>query len=238
MRTVFRTAAVLLGLLVLGACSNSPDSLAPGAGNQPGTGTGTLAVDGLVLASPNGFNGPANDDFEAEFSVRVLRNNQPVANGTVTITTAAGKIPLTYQLGRWRGVAPIYDEVYVLDIASGTDRVDAVRIDGPDVHVFTEPSAGQTVPSTLPVPIKWNRSDEADSAAVRTDTVDWIEIPDAGSYALRAGAFKSDPSRPLMHTLQLARTNRVVPAGAVAGSTWKVTIVNQLIVNTDPTPRL
>jgi hypothetical protein len=238
MRTVSGTAVVLLGLLVLAACSDSPDSLAPGAGNQAGTGTGTLAVDATVVASPSRFNAPANGDFETEFSVRVLRNNEAVANGTVTITTATGKIPLTYQSGRWRGAAPIYDEVYVLDIASGADRVDAVRIDGPDVHNFTEPAAGSTVPGTLPVTIKWNRDDEADSAAVRTETTDWIAIPDAGSYALPAGAFRPDTAKPLMHTLRLARTNRVVPAGATAGSTWSVTIENQLNVNTDPQPRL
>jgi hypothetical protein len=235
MRTVSGTA---VGLLVLGACSDSADSLAPGAGNQAGTGTGTLTVDGIVLASPNRFNASANGDFETEFSVRVLRGNQAVANGTVTIATATGKIPLTYESGRWRGTAPIYDEVYVLDIASGADRVDEVRIDGPDVHKFTEPAAGATVPGAMPVTIKWKRGDEADSAAVRTETIDWIAIPDAGSFALPAGSFRPDTTKPVMHTLRLARTNRVVPAGATAGSTWSVTIENQLDVNTDPQPRL
>jgi hypothetical protein len=235
MRTVFGTAVVLLAQ---GACSDSSDSLAPGAGNHAGTGTKTLAVEGIVVASPTRFNAPANTDFEAEFSIRVLRNNQAVANGTVTITTPTGKIPLTYQLGRWRGAAPIYDEVYVLDIATGADRVDAVRIDGPDVHVFSEPVAGSTVPVRMPVTIKWNRSYEADSAAVRTQTIDWIAIPDSGSYVLPAGAFRPDSTRPLTHTLRLARTNRVAPAGATAGSTWSVTIENQLEVNTDAQPPL
>lgn len=225
-------------VLAQGACSRSGEGLVPGAGNEDGTGTGTLVVEASVVASPNLSNAPANSDFAAEFSVRVLRDERAIVNGSVTITTATGKVPLTYQLGRWRGAAPIYDQVYLLDIASGTDRIDAVRIDGPDVHTFTAPSSGQTIATNMPVTVKWNRRAVADAAALRADTSDWIEIPDEGSYVLRAGAFKPDPTKPLMHTLQLARTNRVVPAGAAAGSTWSVTIVNQLHVNTEPTPPL
>jgi hypothetical protein len=235
MRTVF---CIAVAVLAQGACSQSADGLMPGTGNQEGTGTGTLEVEASVAASPNRSNAAANSEFATEFSVRVSRGERVIVNGSVTITTATGKIPLTYQLGRWSGSAPIYDEVYVLDIASGADRVDAVRIDGPDVHTFSDPSPDQTIATNLPVTVKWNRTDEADSAAVRTDTTDWIEIPDEGSYSLQPGAFRPDPTKPLMHTLQLARTNRVVPAGATTGSTWSVTIVNQLHVNTDPTPPL
>jgi hypothetical protein len=224
--------------LSLGACSDSVATLAPGAGNDPGTGTGTLAVDGFVRASPNRFNAPANSDFETAFSLRLSRNNQIITNGTVTITSATGKVPLTYRDGRWTGSAPIYDEVYVLDIASGADRIDAVRIDGPDVHVFSEPTRGETVSATAPVTIKWERLDEADAAAVRTETIDWIAIPDAGSYVLPSGAFRPDPAKPLSHTLRLARTNLVAPAGAAAGSAWSVTIENQLNVSTDAQPPL
>jgi hypothetical protein len=234
-RTRFGMAVVLLAQ---SACSHSAEGLLPGAGNQEGTGTGTLEVEASVAASPSRANAAANSEFVAEFSVRVSRDARAVIHGSVTITTATGKIPLTYELGRWRGTAPIYDEVYALDIASGADRVDAVRIDGPDVHTFSEPSVGQTIATNMPLIVKWNRSDQADSAALRTQLTDWIEIPDEGSYSLGPGAFKPDPTRPVMHTLQLARTNRVVPAGAAPGSTWSVTIMNQLHVNTEPTPPL
>jgi hypothetical protein len=235
MRTVLATAVVVLAPC---ACGGGDAGFAPGVGNDPGTGTGTLVVQGAIMASPGRFNAPARRDFETVFSLRVSRNNRPVANGTVTIASATGKVPLTYDLGRWIGSAASYDEVYVLDIASGADRVDSVRIDGPDVHTFSQPLPGSTVPSNMPVTIEWRRAVEADGAAVRTETTDWIEIPDAGSYALPAGALKGEGNRIVPHTVRLARTNRLVPAGAAAGSSWSVTIENQLNVNTEAIPPL
>ena len=73
---------------------------------------------------------------------------------------------------------------------------------------------------------------------MRTETTDWIEIPDAGSYALPAGALKGEGNRIVPHTVRLARTNRLVPAGAAEGSSWSVTIENQLNVNTEAIPPL
>src|SRR5262245_41934959 len=44
-----------------------------------------LTVDGVVVASSMRLNASARNEFEIEFSVRVLRNNQLVSNGAVTI---------------------------------------------------------------------------------------------------------------------------------------------------------
>lgn len=235
MRTVLATAVLVLAPC---ACSDGAASFMPGAGDDLGTGTGTLVVQGAIVAMPDLFNASAARDFDTVFSLRVSRDNRAVANGTVSITSAAGKVPLTYELGRWTGSAEGYDQVYVLDIASGADRVDSVRIDGPDVHVFTQPTPGSTVPSNMSVPIEWRRATEADTAAVRTELTDWIEIPDTGSYSLPSGALKGDGNRIVPHTLRLARTNRLVPAGAAEGSSWSVTIENRLNVSTEAIPPL
>ena len=234
MCTVPTTAMVALALC---ACSDGGD-LAPGAGNDPGTGSRTLVVEGAVVASPGRFNAPAGREFETEFSLRLSRDDGPVVSGTVTITSATGKVALTYDQGRWTGSAASYDEVYVLDVASGTDRVDSVRLDGPDVHVFTQPAPGATVPSTLPLTVQWARAAEADAAALRTNSTDWIDVADTGTYALPPRALRGEPNRTVDHTLRLARTNRLVPAGAADGSTWSVTIENRLNLNTEPLPPL
>jgi hypothetical protein len=55
---------------------------------------------------------------------------------------------------------------------------------------------------------------------------------------LPPAAIRPDTTRPVTHTLHLSRTNRVVPAGAAEGSTWSVTIENQITVRTEPTPPL
>ena len=238
MRIVVGIAPVLLVRLVLGACGDATAPLAPGAGDRDGSGTGTLDVEANVEVSSSKINAAANSDVTAALTVRVRRGSEPVSTGTVTITTATGKIPLTYSEGRWRGDAPIYDEVYALDIASGADRVDAVRIEGPDVHVFTEPSPGQTVLLSMPVPLRWRRTRPADSAAVRSDSSDWIDIPDTGAFELPPSTIRPDTTRPVTHTLRLSRTRRVTPAGATEGSTWGVTIENRITVRTAPTPPL
>jgi hypothetical protein len=233
MRMVLTTAMVAL---VLSGCGGV--DLEPGAGDDPGSGTRTLIVEGAAVASPSRFNARDGRNFATEFSLQLSRDDGPVVSGTVTVTSATGKVSLTYDQDRWVGGAASYDEVYVLDIASGADRIDSVRLDGPDVHVFTQPPAGATVPSTLPLTIEWARGTEADAAAVRTDSTEWIEITDAGTYALPPRALRGERNRAVDHTLRLARTNRLVPAGAAAGSTWSVTIENRLNLHTEPLPPL
>jgi hypothetical protein len=73
---------------------------------------------------------------------------------------------------------------------------------------------------------------------VRSDTSDWIDVPDTGAFELPPSTIRPDTTRPVTHTLRLSRTHRVVPAGATEGSTWSVTIENRVTVRTDPTPPL
>lgn len=238
MRTNFASEVRLVGVAIgLAACSGS--ELDPGAGNAPGTGTGTLAIDGTVLASPRLINAHLATDFDTDFTVRVSLNNQTVTTGTVTVTSASGKIPLTYHNDtRWSGTAPSYDEVYILDVVSGADKVGSVRVDGPDIHVFTAPTEGATIDTTMPLIVKWTRGDQAESAELRADSLAAIAIPDTGSYSLASGSLKADKSQARQQTLQLSRTNRVVPSGAAAGSSWEVTIENRLdvIAQAQPLP--
>lgn len=221
--------------LAMAACGGS--NLDPGAGNDPGTGTGTLEIDGTVRATSRLTNARSNAEFDTDFSVRVSLNNQTVTTGTVTVTSASGKIPLTYRNdNRWSANTSTYDEVYILDVESGPDKVTGVRVDGPDIHVFSAPTVGATVDATMPLTVKWDREDQADSAAIRTENLDSISIPDSGSYALAAGALKTDKTQARPNTVRLTRTNRVVPSGTVAGSTWSVSIENELDVVTAAQP--
>lgn len=231
-----RTNLASILLCWVAACGGS--NLDPGAGNDVGSGTGTLAIDGSVRASPHQINARAPTDFDTEFSVRVSLNNQTVTTGTVTITSATGKTPLTFRSdGRWSGSTPgSYDQVYVLDVVSGPDKVQGVRVDGPDIHVFSKPTEGATVDATMPLAIAWSRQDQADSAVLHTETIDAITIPDSGSYSLAAGALQTDKSTARPNTLRLTRTNSVVPKGGAAGSRWVVTIDNSIDVVAQPQP--
>jgi len=230
MRTNFASTVLVLGLA---ACGGS--NLDPGAGNDPGTGTGTLAIEGSVHASSRLVNARTSAEFDTEITVRVSLNTQTVTTGTVTITSSTGKVPLSYGPdNRWTARAPTYDEVYILDIESGPDKVTGVRVDGPDIHVFSAPTAGATVDSTMPLMIQWDREDQADTAALRAENVDSLSIPDTGSYSLAAGSLKAADNEARQNTLRLTRTNRVVPAGTSGGSTWNVTIENEIDVVAKP----
>lgn len=221
-----------------GACGGS--DLDPGAGNDPGKGTLTLLVDGSVSATPQLTNAREPADFTTELSVRVTLNQQPVTTGTVTITSASGQFPLTFRPdpGRWEGTAPGYDEVYILDVVSGADTVEGVRVDGPDIHTFKAPVAGATVDSTQPLLLTWDSDQKADTASVDTEKLDRIAIEDTHQYMLAGGALKAEKDKVSENTIRLSRTNRVTPTGAVAGSELTVRIENRIQVVAQPNPAL
>jgi hypothetical protein len=221
-------------LMLWGAAACGGD-LDPGAGNAAGNGTRTLTVDGSAHASPHQINARTPLDFDTEFSVRASIDHQTVTTGTVTITSVTGKTPLTFLAdGRWTGAAPGYDQVYALDVVSGPDTVGGVRVDGPDIHVFSNPTEGERVDATVPLAVAWSRSAPADSAALRAENIEAVAIPDTGSYALAAGSLKTDGPQPRPNTLRLSRANRVVPSGGATGSVWTVTIDNTINVVAGP----
>lgn len=231
-------ASIIFGTIFLAtvaACGGS--DLDPGAGDAAGTGTQTLTINGGAHAQPRLVNARERTDFETDVDVRITLNGQTVTTGTVAVTTAAGKTALTFHPDmHWSATIAGYDEVYVLDVVSGTDKVEGVRVDGPDIHVFSAPTEGQTVDATMPLMLKWDRSDTADSATLRAENLDSVAIADSGSYSLAPGALKTDQTQARPNTLRLTRTNRVVPTGAVTGSSWSVAIDNSIDVVAQPQP--
>lgn len=225
--------ASTLVLWAVAACGGG--NLDPGAGNDAGSGTGTLAVGGSARASPRQINARTAANFDTEFSVRVALDNQTVTTGTVTITSATGKVPLTYRSdGHWTGSGPGYDQVYVLDVVSGPDQLAGVRVDGPDIHVFSHPTEGAMVDATMPLPLAWARQDRASTATLDTENIAPTTIPDTGSYSLAPGGLKTDKSQARPNTLRLTRTNSVTPRGGAAGSLWTVAIDNSIDVVAQP----
>lgn len=224
--------SLLASTLFLIACGSSKGSFDPGIGNDPGSGTSTLTVDGSARARPRVSNAQEPGQFDTEFSVRVSLNGQEVTTGTVTMTSATGAIALVYAGGdrRWSGVASSYEEVYRLDVESGADMVKGVRVDGPDIHVFTKPTAGASVDSTMPLDVAWDAGETADEATIRTDVIDTLAIPDTGDYALAAGGLKAERDKVKQNTIRLTRTNRVTPAGAAGGSQLTVSVDNAVDV--------
>lgn len=235
----FLRSSSLLVTLSLAACGGD-DPLAPGAGDDPGDGTSTLQVNGSVQAEPRLANARAAADFSTEFSVRILLNGAPVTTGEVYVTSRSGEVPLAYvgDNGTWEGRAAGYDEVYLLDVISGADEVRNVRVDGPDLHTFVKPTAGQTVDSTQPLEVTWDAGEKADTTAIRADAIDWVSIDDSHAYMLAGGALQANSSEATTNEVELRRTNRVIPAGAIAGSEFSVRVENVIEVVAQPNPAL
>jgi hypothetical protein len=228
-------------LLVLAACSSS-SPLDPGSGNSTGTGTGTLLLAGTASARATITNTSNPTDFTTDFAIHVSLADQAVTTGTVTITSTSGKTALVFTgadaTGTWQGTAPDYDEVYQLDVASGSDVISGVRVDGPDIHTFSSPTAGASVDATQAMTVTWNRSDTADAATLRVGDggASDLAITDSGSYSVAPGSLKTNKQQAETNMLRLTRSNQVVPTGAVAGSQLTVSIENDLDVVALPDP--
>ena len=235
-------------LVLLVACGGSP--LDPGSGDSTGSGTATLVVNGSATARPQVPAAAAPSEFQTSFDVRITLANAEVTTGTVTITSATGKVPLAFNAngqnnGSWQGDAPNYDEVYQLDVVSGTDTVSGVRVDGPDIHTFSAPLAGASVDSTMAMPLAWTRNDTADAATLRVGDGgggggggggNGLTIVDTGTYSVAPGTLHSNKDQATTNTLRLTRTNRVTPTGAAGGSELSVSVENDIDVVALPNP--
>ncbi|MCX5748338.1 MAG: hypothetical protein NT062_38285 [Proteobacteria bacterium] len=234
----------ILSLGLLAACGGT-DPFEPGGGDDPGSGTATLVVNGSATAQPRLANALQPGDFDTEFNVRVSLNNVPITTGTVTMKSATTTVDLIYEPngnngnGSWRGTGGGYDEVYQLDVVSGPDAVHGVRVDGPDVHSFSAPLAGAVVDSTLALAIAWDRGETADAAllyAGDNGNGNGITIADSGTYSLAPATLRSEKDQSRPNTIRLRRSNRVTPVGAAGGSELAVSVENEVDVVAQPNP--
>ncbi len=217
----------IIPVSLLVGCGGAP--LDPGSGDDLGTGSMTLSVEGSASAEARIANASTDNDFDTSFEIRIQKAGADVTTGTVTITSNGGAVTLTHDGGgRWRGSQGGYFEAYQLDVTSGTDTLGGVIVDGPDLHTITAPAGGATVDSTMPLPVSWAREDHADQATIKVQGIDAVTIDDSGSYSLAAGSLKSKKDQAETESLELRRVDRVSPAGAIAGSSFAVSIRNRI----------
>ncbi|MBP6629655.1 MAG: hypothetical protein KA297_09510 [Kofleriaceae bacterium] len=226
--------------VALAACGGDGGGpLSPGVGDDVGGGTQTLSIDADLNAEAIVSNSTDPSQYTTSFSVRLTKAGAAVTAGTVTVTSLGGSVDLVYDPardnGRWVGQQNGYHEAYQVDVESGTDTIDGVVVDGPDLHTITSPTPGATVDATMPLVVAWSSDEPADSATIETKETDPVTIPDSGTYSLPAGALKSKPDQTETEELELRRFDVVVPAGAVAGSTVRVRIRNRIDLVVMPT---
>lgn len=222
--------SILASLCLLAACSHSP--LDPGAGSDPGTGTGTLMVNGTARAQANTPNATLDTQFTTELEVELSLGQQPLTAGTVTVTSHSGTATLMSDgNGKWHGSLANYDEVYQLDVKSGSDTISGVYVDGPDIHVFTAPAPGASLDASAMTALSWRRGSAAQTATVRVNGGgDGLTVSDSGSYQIPPLTLDYDKGQTKQNTISLTRTNSIAPKGAVPGSSFAVSVTNELDV--------
>lgn len=229
---------IWFSLLACGGGSSGPEPpFEPGDGDDPGTGTGTLVVDGTASARSSIINSTDPTNFTTELTVQVTRAGANVTTGTLEVRSNGGNVSLLFDATtrRWRGEQAGYFQVYLLDVASDGDAVTDVRVDGPDIHTFSAPTAGATVDSTMPLAIAWARTETAEAATVQTREINPVTISDTGTFSLAPGSLKSKPDQVEDEEIEIARSQVVTPAGGAAGSSFRVTIRTSLDVLVQPT---
>lgn len=212
------------------------DGLIPG--DNPGTGTSTLLVNGDIRANPLVPNASRAGDFTTEFEVDVTKGGAAVAIDSIVVTSDAGDVTLQAEGAlriRWRGAQAGYHEIYRLTIEAGADNVRDVQVDGPALHYFTAPLPGATVDATMPLVVKWDSDEEATIATIDTKELDSVAIGDTGTYTIPVGGLKSKATETESEELRLDRAERITPAGAVVGSDMRVMVRNQIDLVVAPT---
>jgi hypothetical protein len=221
-------------LFALAACTHN--ILEPGAGNDPGTRTGSISVSGYVYATPTHANVRQPSELTSEFQVIILSGGGFASGKTVTVTSATGTFPLAFVktnvLGEyWMGSAPSYDEVYVLDVVTNQGTLEGLRVDGPDLHVFSEPEEGATVDAEALLRVVWKRDNKADYAAIDIDSEIYQFLVDTGETSISPRLLAIANPGALQHTLRVERTNRVELDD---GAAWSATVVNGIDLITPP----
>lgn len=238
--------ASMAPLSVLMACTSSSSSssssaLEPGAGNDPGTQTGTLVVTARLGAVPSHPNASMPSEFTSYIDVRSPQPIDQLSDATVTVTSASGKFPLLFQSQKpyveWTGSIPSYDEVYVLDVVSSIGTIKGARVDGPDIHVFTRPAEGATIDPKSPMTFAWDSKDQADTTWILIDTTATsgvaLRVADSGEHAVAPEDFTRADPHALQHHVILERDNAIPLKGD--GASWTVSITNSIDVMM-PTP--
>jgi hypothetical protein len=120
-----RAAALLLGILLAAACSDSTGSDdAP----RPGTFRGSLSCD--VSGSFNGTALVFNNDPEQVLAIYLADDRVPSRTTTLTLVAPSPPAPGTYRIGTPLGIAPFGAQLHVFDAATGEASLALTGLEG------------------------------------------------------------------------------------------------------------
>lgn len=223
--------------LLLAACGSD----GPG-GEDLGAGSQTLVVVADINLNNNLDNASTPNDFTASFDVSVTRDGAVVDDAVVTVESDGGLVELDFTNNgtqqRYVGSQVAYSGSYRVDVTAGDDYLAGAVVESPDVHTFTAPLPGESVPGTDPLEVIWARELEADAARIETRELDNTGITDLGSYTIPLGGLRVDRDQLEDERIRLWRENRISPIGGAGGSSISVELRNEINIFVEPDPSL
>jgi hypothetical protein len=206
--------------------------------DEPGRGSGTLAVEARIEASPAiGERAARADDTTTNFEVDVRdASGVRVGGAVVVVESALGAVTLTEggcgrdYCGRQIG----YARTYLLSAERGTDSLEGVRVVGPRFHTLTDPIADTSVDGALPLTVAWIPSGDADETTIETREYRQTEAGDSGRHDVPAGTLRTRDDRPEDERARVTRVARLALSGVVGSGTAVVEIRNGVAFTTDP----
>jgi hypothetical protein len=208
------------------ACGSTSSNNAAVSRNNPGSGSGTLLVQGSINATQTmgstatpqtTFSVTVQDGTGANVSgatVTVLNGSVP--DGVVNLTeTPAGS-------GSYSGTAAVFAAGdFHLNVVKGTDTVQGVVVGGPGMATINAPALSTTGTTTVPanqdLAVSWTTPAVAKMVTVSTRNMSFSGA-DLGAYTIVAA---QNPPR-IGQRLRVDRFNEVEAAGGLVGSRLSV----------------
>ena len=197
-------------------------------GDDEGRGSNTLRVNATIEALNRSPNAASSSGFDTQVEVEVRKGGSAVSDAVVVVETDLGTIELTEgNSGEYSGSQSGYAQVFRLSVDAGDDYLRGVRLTGPEIHVFEEPSQSGNQPADTAMVVRWSPSG-ADRAQMSVAEMDLTVISDTGEYTVLGQHLEASDGDVEEEVIELWRTNVLTPAGTTTGSEVSVTVRNTL----------
>lgn len=213
-----------------------------GSGGGSGDGSGTLRVNAVINVVNTDDNATSPEDYRTHFWVDVRYADGTIINdASVTLESDQDTIELEpfinpgddYYDGMHEGIRGSYR----LDVRVGADYVSSEVIEVPDIHVFTSPLPGQSVPGADPLEVTWDRAMEADVTLLQTSRFE-MDVPDTGAFTIPLGGLDVDSDQVTDEYIYLYRGSVTPLPGAISPASVRVNVQNGMDILVEPDPSL
>ncbi len=188
-------------------------------------------IDGTIEAMNEVENAQTAAGFETRFTLRIARDGSPIGHASVVVTGGGVTSTLAQIGGTFVGSLRGYAASYTLDI-DGDVTAHGVALAGPAFHVFTAPTAGQTVATGTPLTVTWSPAG-AQAATIESDQMPEVAITDSGSYTIADSFITGEAGRLEPDRIRVRRRNLVNVPGVAAGSVVEFEVRNEVGIQID-----